>query len=150
VPDSYAIVRAKRGKPQGAAAAQDLRLFERGMRNQARIYVWMQERWVKEIQQIESVVPEIDRDRAVQDHIDKIRDDLVAMGQFWARCAPAMVAAKKARKELLKLLPTEQLEAQLAAELAKAAKAFSDEEWQAMVRAREMVAAVEDVQEEKP
>lgn len=126
----------KPGKPQGAAAVQDLRLFERGIRNQAKIYVWQQERLIAAIRAVEMIVPDADRDRAVEDLINDRRDDLRDMGIFWARCAPAMIAAKKARKELLKLMPTEQLEAQLVTELAKAAKAFTDEEWQAMVAAR--------------
>ena len=63
---------------------------------------------------------------------DEMRDGLRDCGAFLGKIAPALIASKKARKELLKELPTPELEAQFRQQIA----GISDEEWKALEKLR--------------
>lgn len=158
--------RFKRGRPRRSGGALDLALFESMARRQAKIYHWMQERWIHAIRALNSPlidettgleVPMESRERSIID--DMIRDGFRDVGMFIARVAPAIIAATKARKEIMAAQPIGELEEQFRAELTNAVKSFSPEElaavakqltpeaWDTMIRER---SAAESAPQETP
>lgn len=117
------------GRPFGSltTARTDLELFGQLHRGQARI-------WRKRQLVLQRRVDALAEGEAMP---DSLTAELQRIDTFLARSTAAMVNVQEAQEEALAALPTELLEAQLAAEIVAAAKTWTPQQWDLVLGVRD-------------